>query len=92
MINRRFYVRLGLTYLEEVVLDVLQEAREKGEALEPAQISRRAGIPGYRTNRKKYHGIVWTILPRLEADGRIEKRGRKWILPEQPQIPPQRDL
>ena len=37
--------RLGVFYLKEAALDVMLEA---GESIGPAEISRRAGIPGDR--------------------------------------------
>lgn len=67
--------RIGEFSLEEAVLDVLLEARYKGECLGPAAISKRTGIfrePGYASTSGNDY-IVWGILGKLAKHRRIEK-------------------
>ena len=66
-------VRLGMFYLEEAVLDILLEARYKGECIGSAEIGRRGGGDilrgGAGTSRD---WTVWHILKKLETEGRVE--------------------
>ena len=67
--------RIGEFSLEEAVLDVLLEARHKGECLGAAAISKRTGIfrePGHASVGGNDY-IVWGILGKLAKHGRIER-------------------
>lgn len=59
----------GLFYLEEAALGVLLEAKYKQEYLQPAEISRRAGISYtlYDDSPMAYG------IRKLEAEGRVER-------------------
>lgn len=76
--------RIGEFSLEEAVLDVLLEARSKGECLGPAAISKRAGIfreTGHAMSAGN-DAIVWGILGKLAKYGRIEKCPQKEAKPD----------
>ncbi len=68
-------VRWSMFYLEEAILDILLEARHKGEcSITAAEIGRRGGGDILRgmegpTGRD---WIVWHILKKLETEGRVE--------------------
>lgn len=67
--------RIGEFNLEEAVLDVLLEARHKGECLGPAAISKRTGIFRETGHAMKSgnDAIVWGVIGKLAKHGRIEK-------------------
>ena len=68
-------VRLGMFYLEEAILDILLESRHKGEcSIGSAEIGRRGGgdiLRGMKETTSR-DWIVWHILKKLEAEGRVE--------------------
>ena len=66
-------VRLGMFYLEEAVLDILLEARYKGEEfIGAAEIGRRGGGDILRGTGTSRDWTVWHILKKLETEGRVE--------------------
>ena len=60
----------GVFYLEEAVLGVLLEAKYKQECLQPAEISRRAGISYTLYDDSP---MAYGVLGKLEAEGRVER-------------------
>lgn len=83
-IRPRQLARIGEFSLEEAVLDVLLEARHKGECLGPTAISTRAGIfrePGHAM-KSGNDAIVWGILGKLAKHGCIEKCPQKEAKPD----------
>ena len=75
--------RIGIFYLEEAVLDVLLEAKYEQEYLQPAEISRRAGM----THVLYESGdMAYGVLAKLEGEGRVEsspKPKRRWQLTDE---------
>ena len=73
---------LGMRQLEEVVLEVLFEARRNGECPGVAEISRRAGIWSWKGDTSKgepgsmTHSIAWGIVLKLFRAGGVRRRGR----------------
>ncbi len=70
----RMLTRLGLTYLEEAVLEVMFKARhEKRGLLQPTQISSLLGIPASQEIRGPDYPIVHGILERLASKGLVRQ-------------------
>lgn len=72
---------LGMFYLEEAVVAVLQSAHDSGEeSLGPAEISRRAGLfrnPGLGpSDQGSFDDLTSGTLAKLIAGGRIERLRR----------------
>ena len=68
----------AVLYLEEAILDVLEDASLNGiESLEPNEISRKLGLPGWQDeNMTTTFAIVTGVLVKLkETDGRVERAG-----------------
>ena len=66
--SRRRKAKIGLAYLEEAVLDVLQAAEEEdSEGLEVVQVLRRVGLKADVSGPQ--HGIVARVLEVLSEDG-----------------------
>lgn len=72
----------GLNYLEEAVLEVLEEVSP--EDMHPSEITQRLGISPLETSTgARYSSIVITILEILQENGKTEaivhgKRNRRW--------------
>lgn len=68
------HARIGMFHLEEAVLDVLFAAKNKGECIGVAEISKRSGI--YRSleneNSALNDSIVRGLLIKLSSEDRIE--------------------
>ncbi len=69
------HARIGMFHLEEAVLDVLLAAKNKGECIGVAEISKRSGI--YRSleneNSALNDSIVRGLLIKLICEDRIEE-------------------
>lgn len=77
--------RIGEFHLQEAVLDVLFQAYPDDVALNPAEISRRAGIYRESGAAGMNDAIVHGVLNQLAEHGRVERvepnvRGRGWRL------------
>ena len=77
--------RLGVSYIEEAILDLLSEAeRDRQQGLGPTEISRRLGtmLSGSRGNYPK-DGIVAAFLFKLKEQGLVNNVVRgDWRLTE----------
>lgn len=67
----RQLARIGMVYLEEAVLDVLSEAKRRGQCLEPNDISKRCGIHSTPTIRGLHYAIIHGILHKLSYEDRV---------------------
>ena len=78
-ISPKEHARMGVSHLEEAVLDVLLEARHEGNCIGPAEISRRAGI-----FRERGEGVVSEegmlndamvtgVLVKLAMEGKVQR-------------------
>ena len=82
MSNPKQLARIGIFYLEEAVLDVLNNESE----LEPNQISKHAGIPSTTGIPGAAYSLIRSILSKLQNEGRvegIEPPHPKWRLTEE---------
>ena len=85
MIRPKQLARLGEFYLKEAVLDILCEFYEEGVGINPAELSRRAGIYRERGEAKMNDAIVTGLLNALADEGKVlrvnpERRGAGWRL------------
>ena len=73
MDNRTERGKVLLMYLEDLVLDVLREAKRNGEVLGPTDICRRAGI--YLPEADQYYRdwVGSGIINALEAKGLVRR-------------------
>ena len=76
MINRIERGRVLIMYLEDLVLDVLREAKRNGETLGPTEICRRAGIYLPEANQYYRDWVGSGIINSLEARGEVRRLGR----------------
>lgn len=68
------HARIGMFHLEEAVLDVLLEAKHKGDCIGPAEISRKAGIFRDRGEVNIMNdAIVTGILVKMADEGRVSR-------------------
>ena len=73
MDNRTERGKVLIMYLEDLVLDVLREAKRNCEALGPTEISRRAGI--YLPEADQYYRdwVGSGFINALEAKGQVRR-------------------
>ena len=87
--DTRLKRKLGLEFLESVILDVLCEAKHNGEPpLNAGEITRRAGIPfefEYETgDGSAYYRLTRWLLVFLEYKRDVERpAGREWQITPQ---------
>ena len=87
--DRTLKRKLGLEFLELVILDVLREAKHNGEPpLDAGKITRRAGIPfkfEYETeDGQAYYRLTRWLLLFLEYKHDVERPdGRRWQITPQ---------
>ena len=76
MINRIERGRVLIMYLEDLVLDVLREAKRNGETLGPTEICNRAGIylPEAEQGHRDWVGAG--IMNSLKARGQVRRLAR----------------
>ena len=80
--------RFGEFHLQEAVLDVLCEEYPEGQGVNPAEISKRAGIYRSTGAAGMNDAIVHGVLNQLEEQGKVERvnpaiRGSGWRLTEE---------
>ena len=81
MINRVERGKVLIMYLEDLVLDVLREAKQSGEILGPTETCRRAGIYLPEANPDSRDWVGAGIMNSLEAKGQVRRLGRgRWVI------------
>ena len=77
-LTRREHALAGMYHLEKAVLDVLREAKQNGECIGPAEISRRAGIYRDRGTENLPNDAICTgLLAKLVSEGLVKRRKQR---------------
>lgn len=85
MVDREVWGRELVAGLEELVMDVLREAKANGEILGPAQVCQRAGIYLNQATGQAEDWVGAGILRSLEGKGLVSHPGiGQWIIPPDP--------